>query len=214
MLRSIVFSVVSLLGINVCLAKEPVDWTPLLTKATEKLEDSWTTTGNWKLADGVATLTPREGEKGWKRYSAYLWSKEKYTNFTIKFEYMVEPRGNSGFYFRVADVNEPVQTGVEVQIYDSAHKTDKAKLNDHDSGGIIPGVPPTASTAKPAGEWNEMVVTHNNRDVTVLLNGKQVNKIKLPEEGRLAGGADTGPIGFQDHGLPLKLRNIVIRELP
>jgi hypothetical protein len=49
-------------------------------------------------------------------------------------------------------VKEPVKTGIEVQIYDSASKPATAKLNDHDSGGVIPGVPPTKNAAKPAGE--------------------------------------------------------------
>ena len=32
----------------------------------------WQTTGNWVVEDGVVTLRPREGEKGWQRYDAYL----------------------------------------------------------------------------------------------------------------------------------------------
>jgi hypothetical protein len=42
-------------------------------------------------------LTPRPGEKGWTRYDAYLWLKDKhYTNFQIEFDYKVEKGGNSG----------------------------------------------------------------------------------------------------------------------
>jgi hypothetical protein len=67
------------------------------------LAKHWETTGNWSLKDGTATLTPREGEKGWSRWSAYLWSKEQYQDFEIEFEYKVETKGNSGFYFHVGD---------------------------------------------------------------------------------------------------------------
>src|SRR5438105_1098082 len=117
----------------------------------------WTTTGNWKIdKEGVVALEPRPGEKGWQRYDAYLWSPKQYANFEADFEYKVAKSGNSGFYLHVGDRKSPVATGIEVQIYDSASRNPKTKLNDHDSGGIIPGIPPTKNAAKPAGEWNRM----------------------------------------------------------
>src|SRR5262245_11070949 len=66
------------------------EWIHLLSKDTKSLSEHWTTTGNWKLQDGIATLTPREGEEGWSRWKAYLWSKEKYGDFDIEFEYKLE----------------------------------------------------------------------------------------------------------------------------
>ncbi|MDQ3625197.1 MAG: DUF1080 domain-containing protein, partial [Verrucomicrobiota bacterium] len=173
----------------------------------------WTTTGNWKPgSDGVVTLTPREGEKGWSRWTAYLWSNKAYGDFEIEFEYMVQKSGNSGFYFRVGDVNDPVAKGIEVQIYDSASWPAEKPLNDHDSGGIIPGVPPKKRAAKPAGEWNKFNITSKGDKLTVVLNGQTVNEVDLAQ-GKLATRPKVGKIGFQDHGLPLSLRNIRIREL-
>lgn len=169
----------------------------------------WETTGNWSMKDGVATLNPREGERGWERWSAYLWSQEKYDDFEIQFDYKVEPKGNSGFYFNVADKNDPVAKGIEVQIYDS-HGAEK--LTDHTSGGMIPGVPPTKNTAKEAGEWNTFHITVKGEQVTVRLNGEVVNEVSLNHP-RLKDRPKSGFIGFQDHGLPLSLRNIRVREL-
>ena len=98
------------------------------------LTKNWTTTGNWKLGpDGAVTLTPRPGEQGWTRWTAYLWSNKSYGDFEIEFEYTVQKNGNSGFYFRVGDVNDPVEKGIEVQIYDSASEPADKPLNDHDS---------------------------------------------------------------------------------
>src|SRR5262249_49127677 len=55
--------------------------------AGDDLTKHWTTTGNWKLdRDGVVTLQPRPGEKGWQRYDAYLWSKKEYKDFEAEFE--------------------------------------------------------------------------------------------------------------------------------
>jgi hypothetical protein len=172
----------------------------------------WTTKGNWKTGDdGVISLEPRPGEKGWQRYDAYLWLKEKYKDFEIEFEYKVQPRGNSGFYFNVGDMAEPVAKGIEVQIYDAPNQKD-AKLTDHTSGGVIPGIPPTKNAAKPAGEWNKFQITRKGNDVVIKLNGETVNEIKLDDR-RLKGRPESGYIGFQDHGLPLALRNIRIRSL-
>jgi hypothetical protein len=172
----------------------------------------WETTGNWSIKEGVATLTPRPGERGWERWGMYLWSKEKFQDFEIQFDYKVQSRGNSGFYFHVGDKNDPVRTGIEVQIYDSAGKAQGAKLTDHDSGGVIPSIPPTKNAAKAAGEWNSFHITCKGRDVTIRLNDETVNEFSLDQE-NLKDRPWTGYIGFQDHGLPLSLRNIKIRTL-
>jgi hypothetical protein len=157
----------------------------------------WTTTGNWKLGDeGVIVLEPRPGEKGWQRYDAYLWLHKPYKDFEIEFE----------------DKKEPVAKGIEVQIYDAPAAGKEEKLTDHTSGGVIPGIPPTKSAGKPAGEWNKFQIARKGNDVTVKLNGETVNEFKL-DNPRLKGRPDSGYIGFQDHGLPLALRNIRIRAL-
>ena len=44
------------------------------------------------------------------------------------------------------------------------------------------------------------------------LNGEVVNELTL-DHPRLKDRPDEGYIGFQDHGLPLSLRNIRVREL-
>ncbi|MBW3543661.1 MAG: DUF1080 domain-containing protein [Planctomycetes bacterium] len=186
-------------------------WVKLLQG--DSFEPHWTTKGNWKLdEEGVATLTPRPGEKGWDRFDAYLWSEKQNDDFEIQFEYKVAERGNSGFYFNVADKANPVQKGIEVQIFDAPAEEGK-KLTDHDSGGVIPGIPPTASTAKPAGEWNQFHITVAGDKLTVRLNGETVNKVNLKEQPRLKDRPEKGYIGFQDHSLPLALRNIRIRDL-
>lgn len=177
------------------------------------LTKHWTTKGNWKLSeDGVVTLTPRPGEKGWSRFDAYLWLEGEYKDFEISFDYKVQKGGNSGFYFHVGDRKNPVNKGIEVQIYDSGSKKPGAKLTDHDSGGVIPGIPPKKNTAKPAGEWNTFHIVCKGKTVTIKLNGEVVNEITL-DQGRLKGRPETGSIGFQDHALPLALRNVRVRKL-
>lgn len=191
-------------------AADKEGWTDLLPG--NSLEKHWTTKGNWSIDDeGVVTLVPRDGEKGWARFDAYLWSGKQYDDFEIEFDYKVQSKGNSGFYFNVGDTSDPVKQGIEVQIYESHAKGDKGKLTDHDSGGIIPRIPPTKNTAKPAGEWNTFHIVVEGNSLTVKLNGEVVNEVDLGDK-RLAGRPEKGYIGFQDHALPLALRKIRIRE--
>jgi hypothetical protein len=173
----------------------------------------WTTKGNWKLAaDGVVTLEPRQGENGWSRYDMYLWlNGENARDFTAEFDYQFQKGGNSGFYFHVGNRAEPVATGIEVQLYESGSKPKDAKLTDHDAGGVIPGVAPKKNTAKPAGEWNSMKVDVTGEKLVVTLNGEVVNEVAL-DAGPLASRPKTGAIGFQDHALPVKLRNFRITK--
>jgi hypothetical protein len=191
-------------------AQDKTGWVDLLKGGD--LKENWFTTGNWILGkDGVIALEPRKGEKGWQRYDAYLWAKKQYKDFECEFEYKVEKSGNSGFYFQVGDLKEPVKNGIEVQIFDAPAKAD-AKLTDHTSGGIIPGIPPTKNAAKPAGEWNKMLVTVKGNKITVTLNDVVVND--LPRDSKsIKDRPLTGYIGFQDHGMPMWLRNIKVRDL-
>lgn len=50
------------------------------------------------------------------------------------------------------------------------------------------------------------------KSLKVVLNGETVNEVAL-DKGRLATFPSTGSIGFQDHALPISLRNIKIREI-
>ncbi|NNC86823.1 MAG: DUF1080 domain-containing protein [Akkermansiaceae bacterium] len=212
-----------LLGLLIAAAAAPLPaeqpagtgpWIELLSPRTKSLDEHWTTTGNWVLEEGVATLTPRPGDKGWARWTDYLWSKRDYTDFEIEFEYKIGKGGNSGFFFRVADKKSPVKEGIEVQIFATDPAKPQDKLTDHDAGGIIPGLKPHKNNSEAPGEWNKMSVWHRDTRIVVHLNGTYVNAHDLGGGGQLALRPRTGPIGFQDHALPISLRKIRIRTLP
>jgi hypothetical protein len=175
------------------------------------LRKHFETTGNWSLSkEGVAHLQPRKGETDWKRYGAYLWLKNEYKDFECEFEYKHEKGGNSGFYFNVTDRQKAVGPVIEVQIKDSAGEE---KLSAHGiCGGILPGITPTSNAAKPAGQWNKMVVSSLNGEITVKLNGTLVNKTSLTHP-KLKSKPKQGFIGFQDHGIPFWLRNVRVRNV-
>lgn len=172
------------------------------------------TEGNWMIQeDGSLYLKPREGEQGWKRYHHYLWLKDKYKDFTFDFEYKYQEGGNSGFYFRCADKEDPVAGGFEVQIMDSLGKPD-GEMGHHDNGGIIKTKGADKNMSKPAGEWNHMTVTMKGTHLTVVLNGETIQDFDLAEKKPADKPlAEEGYLTIQDHGIPFWVRNLKVKRL-
>lgn len=173
----------------------------------------WKTSGNWlPQPDGSLLIQPRDGEQGWERYDAYLWSERTYKDFVLDLEYMYPPSGNSGVFFRVANRTDPVETGIEVQILDSSGN--KGPMSPHDHGGVIRTIGASKNMSRPPNTWNRMVVTCVGSHLQVELNGQQIIDNRL-DEGPLKDRPLEGYIGLQDHGQPnnLKFRNVRIREI-
>jgi hypothetical protein len=176
--------------------------------------DGWTTEGNWIPSEGgVLRIEPRKGERGWKRFASYLWTKKKYKDFILDLEYSYPTKGNSGVFFRVGDIKSPVTTGIEAQILDSTGKK-KGKMTPHDHGGIISTVGATKNMSRPAGVWNRMIVTCRGHHLMVDLNGEQIIDVKL-DKSAIKDRPPEGHIGLQDHGKPnvIRFRNIWLKEL-
>ena len=172
------------------------------------------TEGNWKIQDdGSLKLEPREGESGWKRYHHYIWLKETYGDFVFDFEYKHPKGGNSGFYFRITDRDEPTVSGFEVQILDSLGKPD-SEMGHHDNGGVIKTQGASKNMSKAPGEWNRMTVTMKGDHLSVVLNGEKVQDFNLaekkPKDKDLAA---EGLISIQDHGEPFWVRNLRVKRL-
>ena len=170
----------------------------------------WKTKGNWVYdADGTVTLKPRPGEKGWQRYDAYLFTERKYRDFVLDLEFKIEPTGNSGVFFCVADPLDPVAKGIELQILDTFGL---AKPGHHDCGGIIRAMAASKNMVKAPGEWNRYTLTLKDRGLTVDFNGERTIVINLaasPMKDRPA----EGHIGFQDEAKHVWYRGVRIKEL-
>jgi hypothetical protein len=173
----------------------------------------WTTTGNWIAQEnGVLLIQPRPGEEGWQRFSAYLWSVKKYGDFVLDLEYAYPPGGNSGVYFRVGDIADPVKTGIEAQVLDSSGN--KGEMTAHDHGGIISTVAASKNMSKLPGQWNHMVVTCRGHHLQVELNGEKIVDVGL-DTSPIKDRPLEGHIGLQDHGEPneIQFRNLRLKEL-
>ena len=170
----------------------------------------WKTTGNWVVEPGnILTLKPRKGEHGWKRFADYIATSRKYGNFILKLDFKFEKKGNSGVFMRVADPLLPVTTGFELQILDT-HGLEKP--GHHDCGGIITTSGPSKNMVKPAGEWNEYIISLNGNQLKVTLNGEQIQDLDISKTG-LKDRPAKGHISFQDEAKRIWYRNVRIKEL-
>jgi hypothetical protein len=180
-------------------------------------------TNHWAIEKGMLVLKDRTDGK--MRNAEYLWTEDTFGDFIVDLEFRVpEGPANSGVFLRTADLNDPVQTGIEIQV---GNAVQGKPLTKSSVGGIYNLVAPRQNAFKP-GEWNRYTITCKGSKVSVLLNGTLVSEADLdrwtkahlnPDGTRnkfnrpLKDFARRGHIGLQDHGRPVSYRNIWIKRL-
>lgn len=132
-----------------------------------------------------------------------------------------QARGNSGVFFGL--------DRYEVQVLDSYHSRTYA---DGSAGSIYGQYPPTVNVCKPPGEWQTYDIIYtaprfsdagdlkSPARLTVIQNGVLVqNNVELTgptswlERAPYQAHPVKQPISLQDHGNPVRYRNIWVREL-
>ena len=132
-----------------------------------------------------------------------------------------QERGNSGVF---------LMTHYEVQVLDSY---DNDTYPDGQAAAIYGQTPPLANATRPPGQWNVYdIVFHRPRfaadgsvaqpaRITVLHNGVLVQDNTTitgwtvnMQIARYRLHADRLPLALQDHGNPMRFRNVWVRELP
>ncbi len=180
----------------------------------------WTIMGDpdsWSVENGTLYCKGKGG--------GMIYADGIYKNFELKLDFKLTPRANSGVFLRVWDKNDPVQTGIEVQILDSYGVE---KPSRHDCGAIYDIQAPTENAVKPPGEWNSYHILCKDTHIIVYLNGKKVNEVDLskwtepyrnpdgtPNKFKYPYNQMTRPgyIALQNHGNPLWFRNIKVKPL-
>lgn len=152
--------------------------------------EEWEPNPGWRLEDG--TIARAGG-------GDTLWSKEDFGDFALRLEFKLPPGGNSGILFRS-------RRNVEHQIELLADAGRPPRAGS--SGSVFRRYAPSRNMARPAGEWNVMELEVRGRAVTVTYNGERVIADAIVDDLPLR-----GPIGLQDHGTPLRFRNVRVRRL-
>jgi hypothetical protein len=211
--------------------------TALLVAPSRGDDDGWTSLFDGKTATGWLIggepvpqanvqdggLNPHRAGGGRRRH--IMHTKEKFGDFVLSCEFKVTKGCNSGIFLRMADPNDPVQTGLEIQVFDSHGKEKPGK---HDCGALYDALAPSKNAMKPAGEWNRIEITARGSSIQLVLNGQRVVEADLDrwtEAGRNPDGSANkykkplkefprdGHIGLQDHNHDVWYRDIKVKRL-
>jgi hypothetical protein len=194
-------------------------------------------------ADGWMLLFDGESLKGWKnnndqpvrarmedgainpyRSGGYLLVYEKpFGDFVLKCDVkMSQPDCNSGVFVRTGDLNDPVYSGLEVQVSSST------KPGRNNFGSIYDLVAPSKDATNGPGKWDSIEIRCEGPKVTASVNGEAVASINTDEwtqPGKRPDGSThkfgkaikdfprEGYIGLQDHGHDVWFKNIKIKPL-
>lgn len=169
----------------------------------------------WKLAEGCVETTQTGG----------IFTREEFDDCQLHVEWAApsvvkgegQGRGNSGVY---------LQGRYEIQVLDCFNNK---TYPDGQAGAFYGHFPPLVNVCRKPGEWQAYdIVFHGPRQAadgaitpgsfTVLHNGVLIQD-HVPVDGRattaapLNGVVEKGPLFLQDHGNPVRYRNIWIRPL-
>lgn len=177
----------------------------------------WKNSSSWKVEDGV--LISGKG---------MITSEKEFGDCQLHIEWSAptppqgtsQGRGNSGLF---------LMGKYELQILDSY---DNETYFDGQAGAIYKQTPPMANATRPPGEWNTYDVIwtaprfkedgslESPAYITALHNGVLIlNHFALLGDTpynrppRYEAHGPTGPIALQDHGNPVRFRNIWVREI-
>jgi hypothetical protein len=185
---------------------------------------------NWIIEDNAMKVFTGEGKKpGQGSNGDIVYAAKKFKNFELSIDWKASEMANSGIFFNVREVpGQPVYYAApEIQVLDNEKATDN-KIASHLAGSLYDILPADPKTCKPAGVWNNIVISVKDGKVTHTQNGVKVVEYDLwtPKWDEMVanskfktfpgwneGISKEGYIALQDHGYAVWFRNIKIREL-
>lgn len=178
---------------------------------------AWANTENWKVEDGVAIAGKGD-----------IRTKQAFGDCQLHIEWSAptpptgkgQGRANSGVF---------LMNTYEIQVLDSyENKT----YFDGQAGGIYKQTPPLVNATRPPGQWNvydiiwtapkfkedgslesPAYITAIHNDVLILNHFELLGDTPYDRPPAYKKHADKLPIRLQDHGNPVRFRNIWVREI-
>jgi hypothetical protein len=192
------------------------DWTDLFDGETL---DGWGATNDpatWTVEDGAIRCLGGAG--------GYLYTHDSYEDFELELEFETAERANSGVFLRWSDLEDPVQTGLELQVLDPA--VDPS--GRHAPGALYDLAAPEGDVAPQPGEWHRLRVVCEGPHIREWIDGEQALDVDIDRwdtPGKNPDGSDNkfenawadmpreGRIGLQDHGDAVRFRDLRVRRL-
>jgi len=178
--------------------------------------DAWKGGDKWKVEDGVAIVG-----------SGYISTKQEFGDCQLHVEWS-SPNPPSGSGQGCANSGVFFLEKYEIQVLDSFSTE---TYHDGQAGAIYKQTPPAVNAMRPPGEWNvydlfwtsprfdESGALESPAYITAMHNGVLIlNHFELKgptpfdQVPKYTAHSPKGSIGLQDHGNPVRYRNIWIRE--
>ena len=174
--------------------------------------------GNWVVEDGAIRLAAGGGGD--------LLTKARYQDFDLRLDWKIAEGGNSGILILADETGEHIYSHApEILILDNERHPDN-RLDTRLSGSLYDMIASPAASHRPAGEWNQVRILHDQGQLTVWQNGVQTVSVRIngPEWRQLVAASKfadwpgfaanaSGHIGLQDHGDVVWFKNLKIKEL-
>jgi 3-keto-disaccharide hydrolase len=184
----------------------------------------------WRCNNGKLVATPIDQSSllPYKSGGYLILHEKEFGDFLLKCDVKWDAaKCNSGIFFRVEDRENPVHTGLEMQVQ-SGKNTGK-----HEFGAIYDLAACSENAGKPTGQWNQVEIECRGPKIQVRLNGRDVcamncddfakpgycpdgQKHKYELNGKPRAVKDfarKGYLGFQDHGQKVWYKNVKLLEL-
>jgi len=183
----------------------------------------------WKCNNGkeVASAVEDGTMVPYKSGGYVLVHEKQFGDFILKCDVKMPENCNSGIFFRIEDLPNPVHTGFEIQVATGTG------TGMHDIGAVYDLAPLTKNASKGANVWNSFEIKCKGPEISVKLNGEPVCKIdcddfdkpglrpdgtkhkfQLGGKGRAVKDfARVGYLGVQDHGHPVWYKNVKVLPL-
>ena len=187
-------------------------------------DGAWVIESDKSLGCRMETTETKSGKPRTKGMG-YLWSKQAYGDFELSFSYKLSNDCNSGVFFRT-DPKNPVQGGFEIQLLDDKGTKGATRKPKNSNGAFYDCQAASSSPGKPAGTWNQAVLTVRESKGRVTINGQVCNEFDIDQWVTANKNPDgtpnkfktalkdlprSGHIGFQNHGQSVWFKNIKIQ---
>ncbi len=186
-----------------------------------------TSLDNWRCRPDSWRID-EEGALAAKGDGGNIWTKKQYGDFILDLEFKNAFKGNSGVFFRTADIEDEVQTGIEMQAFDNFTTQGTYDVSRGSCGAVYDCQAPRRNVVNPPGQWNHVTLTVVDNWINIVMNDVPIIDMDLNRWTELHRNPDgsknkfktaykdlrrTGYIGFQDHGDRVWYRNIRIVPL-
>ena len=168
---------------------------------------------NYEITNG--SIQCKKGKGG------TIFTKEKFDDFIIDFEFKLPVGGNNGLAIRYPGKGNPAYNGMcELQVLDSEHPR-YAKLDSRQYHGSAYGIAAARhGFLKETNKWNHQEVTVQGSTIIVLLNGSLILDADLSKVSSFMANKKhpgillkEGHFGFAGHNDPVSFKNIKIKRL-